>query len=178
MEKSKRAQRRKPATDQGGPAATVWLYCGGQGVHREVESEGLAEKFRAVIDGGHPADEPVGPRWDQVEPALWRRRRSHSPTVPRCLRAARSGRITRDLRRTGRVGGRCRRKRAYKPAGEVASDARSVVGRLQRYHKRGESRVTEQSATGMGRGRRPASDGREGKESQKSKVEKEEQFPE
>ena len=44
-------------------------------------------------------------------------------------------------------------------AGEVASDARSVVGRLQRYRKRGESRVTEQSATRMGRGRRPASDG-------------------
>ena len=37
-----------------------------------------------------------------------------------------------------------------------------VVGRLQRYHKRGESRVTEQSATRMGRGRQPALDGREG----------------
>src|SRR5262249_53595599 len=27
---------------------------GGQGVHREVESEGPAEKYRAVVDGGHP----------------------------------------------------------------------------------------------------------------------------
>ena len=27
---------------------------GGQGVHREVESEGHEEKYRAVIDGGHP----------------------------------------------------------------------------------------------------------------------------
>jgi hypothetical protein len=97
MEKSKRAQRRKPATDQGRPAAAVWLYCGGQGVHREVESEGLAEKFRAVIDGDHPEDEPVGPRWGKVEPALRRRRRSHSPTVPRCLRTARNGRTPRDL---------------------------------------------------------------------------------
>jgi hypothetical protein len=173
MEKPKRAQRRKPATDQGGPAATVWLYCGGQGVHREVESEGLAEKFRAVIDGGHPADEPVGQRWDKVEPALWRRRRSHSPTVPRCLRAARNRRITRDLRRTGRVGGGHRRKRAYKPAGERASEAGPVVGRLQRYHKRGESRVTEPigdrngsgKAAGvrrLGRERKPEEQGREG----------------
>src|SRR5271166_1728102 len=28
---------------------------GGQGVHREVESEGHEEKYRAAIDGGHPA---------------------------------------------------------------------------------------------------------------------------
>jgi hypothetical protein len=65
--------------------------CGGQGVHREVESEGHEEKYRAVIDGGCPADEPVGQRWGKVEPALWRRRRSHSPTAPRCLRTARYG---------------------------------------------------------------------------------------
>jgi hypothetical protein len=39
------------------------LYSGGQGVHREVESEGHEEKYRAVIDGGHPGDEPVGQRW-------------------------------------------------------------------------------------------------------------------
>jgi hypothetical protein len=43
---------------------------GGQGVHREVESEGHEEKYRAVIDGGHPEDEPVGQRWGKVEPAL------------------------------------------------------------------------------------------------------------
>jgi hypothetical protein len=28
---------------------------GGQGVHREVESEGLAEKYRAAIEGATPA---------------------------------------------------------------------------------------------------------------------------
>ena len=33
---------------------------GGQGVHREVESEGHEEKYRAVIDGGCPEDKPVG----------------------------------------------------------------------------------------------------------------------
>jgi hypothetical protein len=48
-------------------AARVW-HCGGQGVHREVESEGHEEKYQAVIDGGCPADEPVGQRWDKVEP--------------------------------------------------------------------------------------------------------------
>src|SRR6266852_8039595 len=61
-------------------------YSGGQGVHREVGSEGPAEKYRAVIDG-ETQDEPVGPRWGKVESALLRRRRSHSPTAPRCLRA-------------------------------------------------------------------------------------------
>ena len=44
---------------------------GGQGVHREVESERHAEKYRAVVDGGYPRDEPVGQRWGKVEPALW-----------------------------------------------------------------------------------------------------------
>jgi len=78
---------------------------GGQGVHREVESEGFEEKYRAVIDGGHPEDEPVGQRWGKVEPALWRRRRSHPPTVPRCLRTARYGRSGRDPRRTPMVSG-------------------------------------------------------------------------
>src|SRR5260370_17483047 len=43
---------------------------GGQGVHREVESEGHEEKYRAVIDGGYPEDELVGQRRDTVEPAI------------------------------------------------------------------------------------------------------------
>ena len=40
-----------------------------------MESEGYAEKYRAVIDGGYPDDEPVGQRWGKVEPAVERRRR-------------------------------------------------------------------------------------------------------
>src|SRR5712691_2024769 len=79
MEKPKRARKRKPDTSQGGPEATNLRFSGGQGVHREVESEGHEEKYRAVIDGGYPEDEPVGQRWGKVESALWRRRRSHSP---------------------------------------------------------------------------------------------------
>ena len=112
MEKPKRARKRKPDTSQGGSEAR--LLFGGQGVHREVESEGHEEKYRAVIDGGCPEDEPVGQRWGKVEPALRRRRRSHSPTAPRCLRMARYGRVMRDLRRTGRVFGWHRSKQTYK----------------------------------------------------------------
>src|ERR1022692_1849221 len=100
---------------------------GGQGVHREVESEGHEEKYRAVIDGGYPEDEPVGQRWGKVEPALRRRRRSHSPTAPRCLRTARYGRTARDLRRTGRAFGWHRSKQTYKR--ERSGERRSVSRR-------------------------------------------------
>src|SRR6202011_118283 len=74
----------KAGHSQGGPAATTRNSSGGQGVHREMESEGHAEKYRAVIDGGHPEDELLGQRWDKVEPATWRRRRfsfTHRTTV-------------------------------------------------------------------------------------------------
>src|SRR5437867_9419857 len=115
---------------------------GGQGVHREVESAGHEEKYRAVIDGGCPGDEPVGQRWGKVEPALWRRRRSHSPTAPRCLRTARYGRTRRDLRRTGRVSGWHRSKRTYKR--KRSGERRSASSRTaEQYLKRDESRVTE-----------------------------------
>jgi hypothetical protein len=118
-------------------AERSWL-CGGQGVHREVESEGHEEKYRAVIDGGCPADEPVGQRWDKVEPALWRRRRSHSPTAPRCLRTARYGRTVRDLRRTDRVSG----VSGPISGSEMASDATVSSRTAEKYQKHGESHVT------------------------------------
>jgi hypothetical protein len=47
MERPKRARRRKPDTSQGGPEATNLKFSGGQGVHREMESEGHEEKYRA-----------------------------------------------------------------------------------------------------------------------------------
>ena len=87
---------------------------GGQGVRREAEPEGYAEKYRAVVEGGHPKDEPVGQRWGKVEPALWGRRRSHPPTAPRCLRTARYGRSERDPRRALGIHGWHRGKRPYK----------------------------------------------------------------
>jgi len=100
METPKRARKRKPDTAKADLKPPLAVNPEGQGVHREVESEGLEEKYRAVIDGGHPGDEPVGQRWGKVEPALWGRRHSHPPTAPRCLRTARYGRTVRDLRRT------------------------------------------------------------------------------
>ena len=104
MEKPKRARRRKRETAKAN-LEPPFAVPGGQGVHREVESEGHEEKYRAVIDGGDPEEKPVGQRWGKVEPALWRRRRTHPPTAPRCMRAARYGRTGRDLRRTGAVPG-------------------------------------------------------------------------
>ena len=35
-------------------AVACWLRGGGQGVHREVESEGFEEQYRAVIEGAIP----------------------------------------------------------------------------------------------------------------------------
>ena len=128
MEKPKRARRRKLDTakaDLEPPLAVP----GGQGVHREVESEGHEEKYRAVINGGCPNDEPVGQRWGKVEPAIWRRRRSHSPTAPRCLRMARYRRTARDLRRTGGAFGWHRGKQTYKRtrSGELHAASRRTA---------------------------------------------------
>ena len=50
MEKSKRARRRKSETAKADLKLPNLQYSGGQGVHREVESEGHEEKYRAVIE--------------------------------------------------------------------------------------------------------------------------------
>ena len=68
MEKSLGARRRKPETDQGGPGAAALQFL--EGRVSIVKSEGHEEKYRAVIDGGHPEDELVGQRWGKVEPAV------------------------------------------------------------------------------------------------------------
>jgi hypothetical protein len=54
MERPTRARRRKPDTAKADLEPPLAGF-GGQGVHREVESEGHEEKYRAVIDGGDPA---------------------------------------------------------------------------------------------------------------------------
>jgi hypothetical protein len=54
MEKPKRARRRKPDTAKADLQPPLAVAPEGQGVQREVESEGDAEKYRAVIDGGTP----------------------------------------------------------------------------------------------------------------------------
>jgi len=53
MEKPKRARRRKLETAKVNLKPPRYS-CGGQGVHREVESEGLEEKYRAVVEGAIP----------------------------------------------------------------------------------------------------------------------------
>jgi len=75
METPKRARRRKPDTAKADLEPVARCNPGGQGVRSDLESEGLEEKYRAVINGGHPEDEQVGQRWGKVEPALWGRRR-------------------------------------------------------------------------------------------------------
>jgi len=54
MEKPKRARRRKLDTAKA-DLKPLLAVSGGQGVHREVESEGHEEKYRAVINGVTPA---------------------------------------------------------------------------------------------------------------------------
>ena len=53
MEKPKRARRRKPDTAKVDLEPPFAVF-GGQGVHREVESEGHEEQYRAVIEGATP----------------------------------------------------------------------------------------------------------------------------
>ena len=53
MQTSKRARRRKLDTAKADLSHCL-SYCGVQGVHREVESEGHEEKYRAVIEGATP----------------------------------------------------------------------------------------------------------------------------
>ena len=53
MEKPMWGTKAKAGHRQGGPEATAPLT-GGQGVHREVESERHEEKYRAVIEGATP----------------------------------------------------------------------------------------------------------------------------
>src|SRR5271157_251670 len=94
-----------------------------------MESEGHEEKYRAVIDGGCPEDEPVGQRWARSslhyggEGVL-----IHPPHQGVCGRhgteeqGVTSGGLAESLGGTG----------VSRPISEseVASDALSVVGRL------------------------------------------------
>ena len=73
MERSKRAQKRKldtAKTDLKPPLAVLRRAGCPSSEYRKMESEGHEEKYRAVIDGGHPEDELVGQRWGKVEPAV------------------------------------------------------------------------------------------------------------
>ena len=75
MEKSKRARRQKPDTAKTDLKPVAQSGPEGRVSGAILKSEGFEEKYRAVINGGHPEDEQVGQRWGKVEPALWGRRR-------------------------------------------------------------------------------------------------------
>jgi hypothetical protein len=51
MEKPTRARSQKPETAKADLQPPIRRYLGGQGVHREVGSEGHEEKYRVVVDG-------------------------------------------------------------------------------------------------------------------------------
>jgi hypothetical protein len=51
MERPKRARRRKPDTAKADLQPPYSQFPGGQGVHREVGSEGHEEKYRVVVEG-------------------------------------------------------------------------------------------------------------------------------
>ena len=51
MEKPTRARRRKLETAKADLQPPTLQYLGGQGVHREVGSEGHEEKYRVVVEG-------------------------------------------------------------------------------------------------------------------------------
>ena len=69
MEQPKRARRRKPETAKANLEPPL-KELRRTGCPPEVGSEGYAEKYRAVVNGGYSKDEPVGQRWGKVEPAL------------------------------------------------------------------------------------------------------------
>jgi hypothetical protein len=129
MEKPKRARKRKLDTAKANLKPSL-AGSGRQGVHREVESERHEEKSRAVINGGHPNDEPVGQRWDRSslhhggEGAL-----IHPPYQGGCGRhGTEEQRVT-----SGELAGSLDETGVSEPISEseAASDALSVDGRLR-----------------------------------------------
>ena len=93
-----------------------------------MESEGHAEKYRAVIDG-ETQDETVGQRWGKVESALPETKALSFTHRTKVIAdgTVRYGRTTRDLRRTGRVSGWHRSKQTYKR--KRSGERRSVSSR-------------------------------------------------
>jgi len=86
----------------------------GQGVHREVESEGHEEKYRAVIEGEIPQMNRSAKDGARLSLHYEGESVTHPPIIPGCLRTARYGRFVRDPRRTCRVPVWQRDKRSYK----------------------------------------------------------------
>ena len=81
------------------PRRPAGLLAGGQGVRSDPESEGFAEKYRAVIEWGRPLMNRSAKDGIRSSPHYGGEGVTHSPIVPRCLLTARYGRFMRDPRR-------------------------------------------------------------------------------
>ena len=64
----------KPGNSQERPGASSRWASEGRVSTARWDPKGLRRSTGPESIGGHPEDEPVGQRWDKVEPALWRRR--------------------------------------------------------------------------------------------------------
>ena len=81
------------------PRWPAGYLAGGQGVRSDLESEGFEEKYRAVINRGHPKMNRSAKDGARSSPHYGDEGITHSPIAPRCLLAARYGRFMRDPRR-------------------------------------------------------------------------------
>src|SRR5271163_1861806 len=88
------------AVSKGGGNASLAdeILVGGQGVRSDPESEGFEEKYRAVIDWGRPLMNRSAKDGIRSSPHYGGEGVTHSPIAPRCLLAARYGRLMRDPR--------------------------------------------------------------------------------
>jgi len=100
----------------------------GQGVHREVGSEGLAEKYRAVVEGAILMTNRSAEDGNRSSLHYGGEGVLIRPIVPRCVRTARYGRSGRDPRRPRSVPGWHRDKGPYKSKDEVGNEAGRGVG--------------------------------------------------
>lgn len=140
---------------RGGLGATFLLYSGGQGVHREVESEGHEEKYRAVVKGAVPMTNRSAKGGTRSslhyggEGVL-----IHPPHQGVCGRhGTEEHRVTSGGLAQSRGGAWESGPISEKRSGErCCASSRTAA----RYLKHGESRVTEQSAVEWAWGRRSA----------------------
>ena len=150
---------------------------GGQGVHREVESERFAEKYRAVIEGATPQMNWSAKGGTRSSLQYRGEGVTHSPAAPRCLRTARYGRTMRDLRRTGRVSGWHWSKQTYKR--KRSGERRSVSSRTaSRYLKHSQKLCHRGIGGGSGPETGAGEGGWEARGNQMSKGGEEDQFHE
>jgi hypothetical protein len=113
METSKRARKRKLDHSQGGPGATACCASEGRVSIVRWNPKGM-RRSTGPQSMGKPNDEPVSQWWARSSLSYGGEGVLIHPPTPRCLRAARYGRTTRDLWRPGRVSGWHRNKRTYK----------------------------------------------------------------